>query len=167
MATVKEIITNAEGKMHKSVDALRVDLASLRAGRATPSLLEKVMGRSWETTSTVFSKLDKYSSSHITVSRSRSLVGSSRSRLSGFPNKACANSTRTFSLPLNSFINLQCNSSLMPRPESKAAASLSAFQPSISANISSSSDARMPSSSVKSSFAQISSFSFFTAQSFS
>ena len=43
MATVKEIITNAEGKMHKSVDALRVDLASLRAGRATPSLLEKVM----------------------------------------------------------------------------------------------------------------------------
>ena len=43
MATVKEIITTAEGKMHKSVDALRVDLASLRAGRATPSLLEKVM----------------------------------------------------------------------------------------------------------------------------
>ena len=42
MATVKEIITTAEGKMHKSVDALRVDLASLRAGRATPSLLEKV-----------------------------------------------------------------------------------------------------------------------------
>ena len=43
MATVKEIITGIEGKMHKSVDALRVDLASLRAGRATPSLLEKVM----------------------------------------------------------------------------------------------------------------------------
>ena len=43
MATVKEIITGVEGKMHKSVDALRVDLASLRAGRATPSLLEKVM----------------------------------------------------------------------------------------------------------------------------
>ena len=43
MATVKEITTAMEGKMHKSVDALRVDLASLRAGRATPALLEKVM----------------------------------------------------------------------------------------------------------------------------
>ena len=31
MATVKEITTAMEGKMHKSVDALRVDLASLRA----------------------------------------------------------------------------------------------------------------------------------------
>lgn len=43
MATISEITTNMEQKMHKSVDALRVDLASLRAGRATPSLLEKVM----------------------------------------------------------------------------------------------------------------------------
>lgn len=43
MATVKEITTTMEEKMHKSVDALRVDLASLRAGRATPALLEKVM----------------------------------------------------------------------------------------------------------------------------
>ena len=43
MATVKEIMTGIEAKMHKSVDALRVDLAGLRAGRATPSLLEKVM----------------------------------------------------------------------------------------------------------------------------
>lgn len=43
MATVNEITTGIEAKMHKSVDALRVDLASLRAGRATPSLLEKVM----------------------------------------------------------------------------------------------------------------------------
>lgn len=43
MATVKEITKGIEEKMHKSVDALRVDLASLRAGRATPSLLEKVM----------------------------------------------------------------------------------------------------------------------------
>ena len=32
-----------EGKMHKSVDALKVDLASLRAGRATPALLDKIM----------------------------------------------------------------------------------------------------------------------------
>ncbi len=43
MATVKEITATMEEKMHKSVDALRSDLASLRAGRATPSLLEKVM----------------------------------------------------------------------------------------------------------------------------
>lgn len=43
MASVKEIITNIEQKMRKSVDALRADLASLRAGRATPALLEKVM----------------------------------------------------------------------------------------------------------------------------
>ena len=43
MATVKEITTNIESKMHKSVDALKVDLARLRAGRATPALLDKVM----------------------------------------------------------------------------------------------------------------------------
>ena len=43
MATVNEIISGIETKMGKSVDALRVDLAALRAGRATPSLLEKVM----------------------------------------------------------------------------------------------------------------------------
>lgn len=43
MATVKEITSNIEEKMHKSVEALRIDLASLRAGRATPALLEKVM----------------------------------------------------------------------------------------------------------------------------
>ena len=34
MATVNEIISGIETKMGKSVDALRVDLASLRAGRA-------------------------------------------------------------------------------------------------------------------------------------
>ena len=38
MATVNEIISGIESKMEKSVAALRVDLASLRAGRATPSL---------------------------------------------------------------------------------------------------------------------------------
>ena len=43
MATVQEIITTMEGKMHKSVDALRVDLSSVRAGRATPALLDKVI----------------------------------------------------------------------------------------------------------------------------
>ena len=41
MATVSEIITGIEGKMEKSVAALKVDLASLRAGRATPSLDRK------------------------------------------------------------------------------------------------------------------------------
>ncbi|MDY6029444.1 MAG: ribosome recycling factor [Acidaminococcaceae bacterium] len=43
MSSVNEIIDSVEAKMHKSVEALRVDLAGLRAGRATPSLLEKVM----------------------------------------------------------------------------------------------------------------------------
>ncbi len=43
MATVSEVTSTLETKAKKSVDALRVDLASLRAGRATPSLLEKVM----------------------------------------------------------------------------------------------------------------------------
>ncbi len=33
MATVKEIIELAESKMHKTTDVLRVDLASVRAGR--------------------------------------------------------------------------------------------------------------------------------------
>ncbi len=43
MATVKEIIDDIEDRMKKSVNALRVDLATLRSGRATPALLEKVM----------------------------------------------------------------------------------------------------------------------------
>ncbi|MDO4178336.1 MAG: ribosome recycling factor [Phascolarctobacterium sp.] len=42
MATIQEIMTTMEGKMHKTVDALRVELASLRAGRATPALLDKI-----------------------------------------------------------------------------------------------------------------------------
>jgi ribosome recycling factor len=39
----KEIISDAEGRMKKSIEILRKDLATLRAGRATPSLLDKVM----------------------------------------------------------------------------------------------------------------------------
>ncbi|GAB6180676.1 ribosome recycling factor [Desulfotomaculum defluvii] len=39
---VKEIISSAEGNMKKSVDVVRKEFASLRAGRATPSLLDKV-----------------------------------------------------------------------------------------------------------------------------
>ena len=42
MATVQEITKTMEGKMHKSVDALKVDLAAVRSGRATPALLDKL-----------------------------------------------------------------------------------------------------------------------------
>ncbi|MEG0797590.1 MAG: ribosome recycling factor [Acidaminococcaceae bacterium] len=42
MATIKEVIEQANVKMSKTIEMLRVDLASVRAGRATPSLLEKV-----------------------------------------------------------------------------------------------------------------------------
>ena len=42
MATVNEIKSGIESKMHKSVDALKVDLAAVRTGRATPSLLDKI-----------------------------------------------------------------------------------------------------------------------------
>jgi len=40
---IKEIIKELEDKMKKSVGALQKELAGLRAGRATPSLLEKIM----------------------------------------------------------------------------------------------------------------------------
>lgn len=39
---VKEIFKDAENRMQKTVEALRKDLASLRAGRATPSLLDNI-----------------------------------------------------------------------------------------------------------------------------
>lgn len=41
--TVKEIHSAHEEKMKKALEALRKEYGSLRAGRATPSLLEKVM----------------------------------------------------------------------------------------------------------------------------
>ncbi|WP_371371230.1 ribosome recycling factor [Sporomusa aerivorans] len=41
--TVKEIYSTHEDKMKKALDVLRKEYGSLRAGRATPSLLEKVM----------------------------------------------------------------------------------------------------------------------------
>lgn len=41
--TVKEIYSTHEDKMKKALEALRKEYGSLRAGRATPSLLEKVM----------------------------------------------------------------------------------------------------------------------------
>lgn len=42
MATVNEILTATESKMQKRVDVLRGDLAAIRTGRATPSLLDKI-----------------------------------------------------------------------------------------------------------------------------
>jgi ribosome recycling factor len=41
--TIKEIHSGHEDKMKKALDALRREYGSLRAGRATPSLLDKVM----------------------------------------------------------------------------------------------------------------------------
>jgi len=40
---IKEILTKQEDRMKKSLDALKKEFASLRAGRATPALLDKVM----------------------------------------------------------------------------------------------------------------------------
>lgn len=39
----KDVINAAEDRMKKSLDALKKDYGTLRAGRATPSLLDKVM----------------------------------------------------------------------------------------------------------------------------
>lgn len=43
MAEIKEILSTAQTKMQKTIEVLRVDLASVRAGRASVSLLDKVM----------------------------------------------------------------------------------------------------------------------------
>ena len=43
MATVKEILASEEDRMKKSLEAVKREFGSLRAGRATPSLLDKVM----------------------------------------------------------------------------------------------------------------------------
>jgi len=40
--TVKDVFASQEEKMKKAIDALRRELASLRAGRATPALLDKI-----------------------------------------------------------------------------------------------------------------------------
>lgn len=40
---VKDILASHEERMAKTIDALKHEYASLRAGRATPSLLDKVM----------------------------------------------------------------------------------------------------------------------------
>lgn len=43
MSTVKDIFSAHEERMKKSVESLKHEYASLRAGRATPALLDKVM----------------------------------------------------------------------------------------------------------------------------
>ncbi len=40
---IKEILKKQEERMQKSLDSLKKEFASLRAGRATPALLDKVM----------------------------------------------------------------------------------------------------------------------------
>lgn len=40
---IKDILASHEERMKKSIEALKREFASLRAGRATPSLLDKVM----------------------------------------------------------------------------------------------------------------------------
>lgn len=40
MAEIKEILSTAQTKMQKTIEVLRVDLASVRAGRASVSLLD-------------------------------------------------------------------------------------------------------------------------------
>jgi|SRR5680860_53982 len=40
---ISEVIRDAEERMHKAVDVLRRDYAAIRAGRANPSVLDKVM----------------------------------------------------------------------------------------------------------------------------
>lgn len=42
MATIEELLNGHEEKMKKAVSHLREDLAGLRAGRATPALLNKI-----------------------------------------------------------------------------------------------------------------------------
>lgn len=39
---IREVVAAAEGRMEKAIEVLRKDLASLRAGRATPALLDKI-----------------------------------------------------------------------------------------------------------------------------
>ena len=39
---IKEYLAEAEERMNKSAEALKRELATLRAGRATPALLDKI-----------------------------------------------------------------------------------------------------------------------------
>ena len=39
---IKDILKDAESRMHHSVEVLKVDLAGIRTGRANPALVEKL-----------------------------------------------------------------------------------------------------------------------------
>ena len=41
--SINKITTNSESRMQKAIDNLRKEYSILRAGRATPSLLERIM----------------------------------------------------------------------------------------------------------------------------
>ncbi len=43
MAEISELLSNNETKMKKTLDTMHKDYATIRAGRATPALLDKVM----------------------------------------------------------------------------------------------------------------------------
>ena len=122
--------------------------------------------RSWETTITVPGYSIKKSSNQLTESMSSELVGSSKSMISGFPNRACARRTLTFCFSATDDMGLyKSPSAFMPNPCKSLDASVSASQPFISANSASSSEARIPSSSVKSSLAYSASFCNITSYS--
>ena len=40
---MKEVLQKCEGKMNKSVEVLKGEFASVRAGRANPAVLDKVL----------------------------------------------------------------------------------------------------------------------------
>ncbi|MCL6625604.1 MAG: ribosome recycling factor [Alicyclobacillus shizuokensis] len=40
---LEDIVKSAQDRMHKTIEALKRDLATVRAGRATPAMLDKVM----------------------------------------------------------------------------------------------------------------------------
>lgn len=40
---IKEILSDVESRMHKAVDAFRVDLTTIRTGRASPALVERLL----------------------------------------------------------------------------------------------------------------------------
>lgn len=65
---IKEILTDAETRMSKSVDSLRTELTKIRTGRAHPSLLDQIM-IDYYGTSTPINQL-----ANVTVEDSRTLA---------------------------------------------------------------------------------------------
>ena len=109
---------------------------------------------------TIPGKSIRKSCSHNIAFKSKPFVGSSSNNIPGFPNKACANNTFTLSDSFKSFINIKCCCVVIPKPCSKDELSASASYPPSSWNSASNSAALIPSSSLKSSFMYIASFSF-------